>query len=113
MRLRSLRRLEEFSIKEEITELQKEATGLRELLKNQSFRWKRISEEIAATRKRFGKKSELGGRRTAIGAPPDKNTIPLAEMVEIEPITIICSQKDGLGHLRGILKTFWIKIQGW
>ncbi|MEC8622258.1 MAG: DNA topoisomerase IV subunit A [Pseudomonadota bacterium] len=106
MRLRSLRRLEEFSIKEEITELHKEATGLRELLKNQSFRWKKISEEIAATRKRFGKKSELGGRRTAIGAPPDKNTIPLAEMVEREPITIICSQKGWIRASKGHLENF-------
>lgn len=106
MRLRSLRRLEEFSIKEEISELKKEAIGLKKLLKDQSFRWKRIGEEIASTRKRFGKKSKLGARRTVIGAPPDTNIIPLAETVERESLTIICSQKGWIRASKGHLEDF-------
>ena len=106
MRLRSLRRLEEFSIKEEIAELKKQATGLKKLLKDQSFRWKRIGEEIASTRKRFGKKSKLGARRTVIGAPPDTNIIPLAETVERESLTIICSQKGWIRASKGHLEDF-------
>ncbi|MGA0345490.1 MAG: DNA topoisomerase IV subunit A [Alphaproteobacteria bacterium] len=106
MRLRSLRRLEEFSIKEEIAELKKEATALKKLLKDQSFRWKRIGEEIAAIRKRFGKKSKLGARRTVIGAPPDTNIIPLVETVERESLTIICSQKGWIRASKGHLEDF-------
>lgn len=104
MRLRSLRRLEEFTIREEIEKLEGEGKALRKLLKDKKARWKKIGEEIADIRKRFGKKTELGARRTDIGPAPSATIVPLTAMIEREPITVICSQKGWLRSVKGHLE---------
>ena len=50
MRLRSLRRLEELEIRKEHKSLSKERKDLQTLLKDESLRWARISEELESTR---------------------------------------------------------------
>ena len=101
MRLRSLRRLEEMVIREEMTGLEKEQKELNLLLRDKDRRWTRIAEEVAAARKRFGKKTELGARRTEIGEAPSATIVPLAAMIEREPVTVICSQKGWLRATKG------------
>jgi topoisomerase-4 subunit A len=103
MRLRALRRLEEFAIREEYTKLTAEQIDLNALLKDKKKREAIISEQIKDIRARFGKKTELGARRTDISDAPDEIVVPLDILIEREPITVICSQKGwiraGKGHL--------------
>ena len=101
MRLRSLRRLEEMVIREEMTGLEKEQKELNLLLRDKDKRWAQIAEEVAEARKRFGKKTELGARRTEIGGAPSATIVPLAAMIEREPVTVICSQKGWLRSTKG------------
>ncbi len=103
MRLRSLRRLEEITIRVEIEGLEAEQKALRKLLRDRKLRWKQIGEEIGDIRKRFGKKTELGARRTEIGEAPSATVVPLTAMIEREPITIICSQKGWIRAAKGHL----------
>jgi len=103
MRLRSLRRLEEITIRVEIERLEAEQKALRKLLRDRKLRWKQIGEEIGDIRKRFGKKTELGARRTEIGEAPSATVVPLTAMIEREPITIICSQKGWIRAAKGHL----------
>jgi len=103
MRLRSLRRLEEITIRVEIERLEAEQKALRKLLRDRKLRWKQIGEEIGDIRKRFGKKTELGARRTEIGEAPSASVVPLTAMIEREPITIICSQKGWIRAAKGHL----------
>jgi topoisomerase-4 subunit A len=103
MRLRALRRLEEFAIREEHTKLTAEQKDLNALLKDKKKREAIISDQIKNIRTRFGKKTELGARRTDISDAPDQIAVPLDILIEREPITVICSQKGwiraGKGHL--------------
>ena len=103
MRLRALRRLEEFAIREEHTKLTAEQKDLNAMLKDKKKREAIISDQIKNIRTRFGKKTELGARRTDINDAPDQISVPLDILIEREPITVICSQKGwiraGKGHL--------------
>ena len=101
IRLRALRKLEEIKLRKEITELEKERDQLNFLLKNQTMRWKKISEELSEIRKKFGKKTELGKRRTEIGTAPSAKILPLVAVTEKEPITVICSQKGWIKAIKG------------
>ncbi len=101
MRLRSLRKLEELEIKKEHKALTAERTGLRKLLKDPELRRQALAEQIGDIKKRFGQKTELGARRTVIGAPPSAVVVPLEALVEREPITVFLSQKGWIRSVRG------------
>ncbi len=103
MRLRSLRKLEEIEIREEMEGLEGEQKTLKKLLRNKDARWKNIAEEIGDIRKRFGKKTELGKRRTEIGEAPSATVVPITAMIEKEPITVICSQMGWIRAAKGHL----------
>ena len=104
MRLRSLRRLEEMEIRSEHDELSKEKKSLNKLLKDNDARWRVVSDEIAAVRKQFGEKTEMGKRRTDIGAAPDDVDVPVEAMIEKEPITVLCSAKGWIKAAKGHLE---------
>jgi len=106
MRLRALRRLEEITIREEIKALKAEKATLNKLLKNDAACWKRIEEEIADIRQRFGAKTALGARRTEIGDAPSADVVPITAMIEREPITVVCSQKGWIRAAKGHLAEF-------
>lgn len=101
MRLRSLRKLEEIAIREEIEGLETEQKVLKKLLGDEKARWGQITEEIAAVRKRFGAKTEIGARRTEIGDAPTATVVDLTVMIEREPITVICSHKGWIRAAKG------------
>jgi topoisomerase-4 subunit A len=101
MRLRQLRKLEEFEIKGEHDSLTKERTDLRRLLGNATLQWGAIADEIADIRKAFGAKTVLGRRRTEIGTAPDELDIQIEALVEKEPVTIVCSDKGWIRALKG------------
>ncbi len=101
MRLRSLRKLEEMEIKNEHSKLSEEKAGLEALLASEELRWSRIREEVEQTREKFGKKTELGKRRTEIGDAPQEIDVPLEALIEREPITVICSRMGWIRALKG------------
>jgi topoisomerase-4 subunit A len=103
MRLRNLRRLEEIEIRRELEALTAESEGLEALLADESAQWRAIADEIRDIRKRFGKDTANGARRTDIGGVPMAEIVPVEAMVEREPVTVICSEKGWIRAARGHL----------
>ena len=101
MRLRSLRKLEEFEIQEEHKRLSEELTNIKLLLDNQDSRWNLISNEIKQTKKEYGSKNEIGIRRTIIDENPIEIEVSVESMIEKEPITIVCSKNGWVRALKG------------
>ena len=103
MRLRSLRKLEEFEIRGEHDELSKEQKELKSLLASEEKRNQRISDEIGEIKKKFGEKTTLGKRRTDFAEAPIGKIIDIEAFVEKEPITILCSKMGWIRALKGHL----------
>jgi topoisomerase-4 subunit A len=101
MRLRSLRKLEEFEIKSEHDALSAEKKELNAILADESKRYKIISDEIKEIKKKFGESTELGCRRTDFADAPVGQVVSIEAFIEREPITILCSQKGWLKALKG------------
>jgi topoisomerase-4 subunit A len=104
MRLRALRKLEEFEIRKEHDALSEEKAGLEALLGSDEAQWTHIAGEIRDTRDRFGKKTALGARRTQFADAPDIE-IDLSEaFIEKEPVTVVCSEKGWIRAMKGHLQ---------
>lgn len=103
MKLRNLRKLEEEEIRAEFDELTEEKNGLEALLGSEELRMTRLSEEISATKDKFGKKTALGKRRSQFADMPEDVDVPIEVMVEKEPITIILSQKGWIRSMKGYI----------
>ncbi len=101
MRLRNLRKLEEMELRKERDDLLAEAAGLRELLGDDGLQWKRISEELRETKKKFGQSAPNGARRTIMADAPDVEDVPLEAMIEKEPITVVCSEMGWIRAMKG------------
>ena len=101
LRLRNLRRLEEFEIKAEKKALTEEQAHLQEIVDDEKKRKKVISGELADIRKRFGKSTPLGKRRTIFADEPIAKVIDINAFVESEPITILCSDKGWIRAMKG------------
>ena len=93
MRLRALRKLEEFEIRKEDAALKEEKASLEELLADPALCWSRIDGEVKGLKEQFGPKTELGRRRTTLGEAPDVAEIPADAFIERESITVLCSEK--------------------
>jgi topoisomerase-4 subunit A len=103
MRLRSLRKLEEFEIKKEIDGLETEQAELSDLVADEAKQWRRLGAEVREMRKVFGKDTALGRRRTGIQGPPAEVDVPRAAEIEREPITVVCSKEGWLRAMKGHL----------
>ncbi|WP_119678744.1 DNA topoisomerase IV subunit A [Indioceanicola profundi] len=101
MRLRSLRKLEEFELRKEHDALTKERTELLELLENPAKRWKTIKKEVADIDKKFGRSTALGERRTEVGEAPAEIVVPVDALIEREPITVFLSEKGWIRAVKG------------
>ncbi len=101
MRLRALNKLQEIEIQREHDELSKERDDLQALLASDSAQWQKISGEIRETRKKFGKDTPLGKRRSTFDDVPDLDIDLDAVLVEKEPVTIILSKMGWIRALRG------------
>jgi len=103
MRLRALRKLEEIEIREELGTLEAEEKDLKRLMKDEKRRWTVIADQIRETGKRFGGDDALGRRRTDMGEAPSAEIIPIETVMEVEPVTVLCSAKGWIrartGHL--------------
>ncbi len=104
MRLRSLRKLEEIAIRAELKTLEVERKDLELLLRDKPRQWQTIAGQVRKIRKRYGKSSELGRRRTGHGEAPDIEDIPPEAMIDKEPVTVICSEKGWIRTVKGHLQ---------
>jgi topoisomerase-4 subunit A len=103
MRLRALRRLEEFEIKDEHKKLTAERKDLKALLKDEKLQWQSIAAETQEIKKKFGGKTALGKRRTDIGDAPVEVAHAVEDFVEREPVTILLSEKGWVRAAKGHL----------
>jgi topoisomerase-4 subunit A len=101
MRLRSLRRLEEFEIRTERDKLDKEQAQLTKLLASEGEQRKRMKRDMTRIRDRYGAETSLGKRRTTVAEAAPTRDIPLEAMIDREPITVILSQRGWVRALRG------------
>ena len=103
MRLRSLRKLEEFEIRGERDKLDKERAGLEALLASEAKQRNRMKRDLTKVRDRYGPETKLGARRTTIREAAPAREIPLEAMIEREPITVVLSQRGWVRALKGHL----------
>ncbi|PZN92942.1 MAG: DNA topoisomerase IV subunit A [Alphaproteobacteria bacterium] len=101
MRLRSLRKLEEFEITKENKALTLEAKGLRALIASPAEQTARLQKELGEIRALYGPATAIGMRRTTIEAAPNVKLITLEEMIDKEPLTIIASQRGWVRAMKG------------
>ncbi len=101
MRLRSLRKLEEFEIRTENDTLNAERAELMALLESPERQKDRIAAEIETIRAKFGKSSPGGARRSAFGEIPEIDIDLDQAFVEREPVTILVSEKGWIRALKG------------
>jgi topoisomerase-4 subunit A len=102
MRLRSLRKLEEFEIRGEHDALSKEQKSLNALMKSEEKQWDVVADQIREVKKAFGPNTPLGKRRTGFGDAPEhaEEDIQTA-MVEREPVTVVVSDKGWIRAMKG------------
>ncbi|WP_316353707.1 DNA topoisomerase IV subunit A [Candidatus Trichorickettsia mobilis] len=101
IRLRSLRKLDEYEIINEYNSLQKQHAELTEILANPKQLWKIVKSEIKTIQSKFGISTTLGKRRTSFS---ELSTIPPIIDVDTilrEPITIFCSKMGWIRCLKG------------
>jgi topoisomerase IV subunit A len=101
-RLRSLRKLEEMALRNELASLNKERKEIDELLSDETQQWKVIGWQIRELKKNYGSQTVNGKRRTVFEAAPEAVNLELAEaMIEREPITLVISKKGWIRALKG------------
>jgi topoisomerase-4 subunit A len=103
MRLRSLRKLEEFEIRKENDALTKEKKDLVSLLKNEDRRWAAIADEVQGIKAKFGPRTPLGKRRTEVADAPVELLVPVDALIEREDLTVVCSDKGWVRAFKGHL----------
>ena len=106
MRLRALRKLEEFEIRKEFDGLSEEKKQIESLLASVEKQWKTIAWEIQKIRRDFGpeENKELGPRRTQFADAPEHDLTDIAHaMIEKEPVTVVVSEKGWLRAMKGHL----------
>ncbi|MBK6492688.1 MAG: DNA topoisomerase IV subunit A [Sphingomonadales bacterium] len=101
MRLRSLRRLEEFEIKTEREKLAEEREGLVALIESPARQKTKLKKDLATLRQAYGPDTVIGKRRTLIAEAAAPKDIPLEAMIEREPITVIMSQRGWVRAMKG------------
>jgi topoisomerase IV subunit A len=102
MRLRSLRKLEEFEIRTEDKNLRGELKGIKAILASASEQWIKVGEQVRKVRDMFGPKTPLGKRRTHFADAPEHDLAAIEEaFVEREPCTIVVSDKGWVRTLKG------------
>jgi topoisomerase-4 subunit A len=102
MRLRSLRKLEEFEIRKEFEGLSKEKADIEALLASDEKQWQTVAWEIGEVKKKFAKATEVGRRRTQFAEAPEADDAAIQQaMIEKEPITVVVSEKGWIRALKG------------
>jgi topoisomerase-4 subunit A len=103
MKLKSLRRLEEETIRTEHSNLSATKAELEDILANPASLRKVIRSELTEVKNKFSSKTKIGARKTVIentALPPSQN-INIEDYIAKEPITLICSQLGWIRALKG------------
>jgi len=104
MRLRALRKLEEFEIRKEFDGLSAEKSQIEALLASPAKQWATIKWEIGKVREEYGPQTDIGRRRTEFADAPEVDLDDIAQaMIEREPVTIVVSEKGWLRAMKGHL----------
>ncbi len=90
MRLRSLRKLEEIELRNELSKLENEQNNLNEILSNMDAQWKEIYSDIKNLKKDF---QDISSRKTEISELPLVEEFDEDQFVIKEPITVILSDQ--------------------
>ncbi|WP_206455065.1 DNA topoisomerase IV subunit A [Aurantimonas marina] len=107
MRLRSLRKLEEFELRREFDRLTEEKAEKEALLASDDKQWSSVAGEIREVRETYSKKTKLGRRRTLFADAPNRALDDIAvALIEKEPVTVVLSKKGFLRGMRGHLADF-------
>jgi topoisomerase-4 subunit A len=107
MRLKNLRKLEEFEIRKEHDALTEEAAQIRDLLASEVRQWKVVGASIRRVAAKFGPETPLGKRRTGFADAPEHDTADIEmAMIEREPITVVVSDKGWIRALKGHIDDF-------
>ncbi|MGL4490967.1 MAG: DNA topoisomerase IV subunit A [Rhizobiaceae bacterium] len=107
LRLRALRKLEEFEIRKEFDALMLEKDGIEKLLASDARQWKMVGLDIADIRKKYGPDTPLGKRRTTFADAPDHHEDDIANaMIEREPVTVVVSEKGWLRAMKGHMSDY-------
>ncbi|MGV8939332.1 MAG: DNA topoisomerase IV subunit A [Allorhizobium sp.] len=102
MRLRNLRKLEEFEIRTEFDKLSAEKAEIEALLASDEKLWQTVAWEIGEVKKKFAKATELGRRRSVFSDAPDTDIEAIQQaMIEKEPVTVVISEKGWIRALKG------------
>ncbi|MDY6962461.1 MAG: DNA topoisomerase IV subunit A, partial [Pseudomonadota bacterium] len=102
MRLRNLRKLEEFEIRKEHDALSAEKAEIEALLASDDKLWQTVAWEIQEVKKKFAKATELGRRRTQFAEAPNADLDAIQQsMIEKEPVTVVISRKGWIRALKG------------
>ncbi|WP_137158253.1 DNA topoisomerase IV subunit A [Rhizobium sp. FKL33] len=107
MRLRSLRKLEEFEIRKEFDGLTAEKAGIEALLASEEKQWQTVAWDIGEVKKKFAKATPLGRRRTDFADAPSTDLEAIEQaLIEKEPVTVVVSEKGWIRALKGHLGDF-------
>jgi topoisomerase IV subunit A len=107
MRLRNLRKLEEFEIRKEHEALTAEKAQIEALLASDAKQWKTIRWEVEKIRDKFGSHTDLGRRRTHFADAPEHDVGDIHHaMIEKEPVTVVVSEKGWLRAMKGHMADF-------
>jgi topoisomerase-4 subunit A len=102
IKLRSLRKLEEFQINAEHDELTKRHKECQLILDNPKELWKLVKKEMLDLQKRFGLSTALGARKTSFEETEGvAQIIDISAFIEREAITIICSKMGWIRSMKG------------
>ena len=107
MRLRSLRKLEEFELRKEFDQLTGEKAEKEALLASDERQWAGIAAEVREVRETYSKKTKIGRRRTLFADAPNRalDDINVA-LIEKEPVTVVLSKRGFLRGMKGHLADF-------
>lgn len=100
MRLRSLRRLEEMTVREELKDLQGKYQYLESLLADEAKRWQHIAADLKKKKELF-RKYPVTRRKTKIVKDVPQVDISSAALIEREPLTLIVSRKGWVKSMKG------------
>lgn len=100
MRLRSLRRLQEMEIRQELDVVEVQLKDLETLLGQESRQWQSLRVTFSRLRKQFGAETSFGARRTEICGKAAEVTLPQVT-VEDEPLTVLCSAQNWVKAVKG------------
>ncbi|PCI04500.1 MAG: DNA topoisomerase IV subunit A [Hyphomicrobiales bacterium] len=107
MRLRALAKLEEIEIAKEDKKLSEEKAQIEELLGSEDKQWATIKWEVNDVRKKFGKDTVLGARRTRFAKAPEHDIEAIQNaMIEKEPVTIVLSKLGWIRAMKGHMADF-------